>query len=336
MEAAKDTGFFLVSDHGIEENLIDEAFQKAKSALDLPDTVKKNYPFSLDRYVGWRGLDELQSVTGNRLWEQWLVNRHGVGGYDARTHESLGDNWPPELGADYRDFTLKFQERTHEVLLKILQALALGLGWDESFFNEAFDIHSPENPSILAVNYYPPMTDEEVHKKQPPRLHAHADMDVLTILYQRAGDTGLEIAPGSEAENAEALIADPGNIWNGVPQAREWTTLDCVKGCLTVNIGDGLARWTDGLLKSTYHRVRAPKITDNKGPRYSIPYFANPKLSTIIQGPKKRFEAVTSFDLLAETGKSYHAKKDTPGNEWQQKAYLDHIDAQSPAEVVVA
>ena len=33
-----------------------------------------------------------------------------------------------------------------------------------------------------------------------------------------AGDTGLEIAPGSEADNAEALIADPGNIWTGVPQ----------------------------------------------------------------------------------------------------------------------
>lgn len=33
-----------------------------------------------------------------------------------------------------------------------------------------------------------------------------------------AGDTGLEIAPGSEAENAEALIADPRNIWNGIPQ----------------------------------------------------------------------------------------------------------------------
>lgn len=33
-----------------------------------------------------------------------------------------------------------------------------------------------------------------------------------------AGDTGLEIAPGSEADNAEALIADPGNIWNGTPQ----------------------------------------------------------------------------------------------------------------------
>jgi hypothetical protein len=30
-------------------------------------------------------------------------------------------------------------------------------------------------------------------------------------------------------------------------------------GCLTVNIGDALTRWTDGTLKSTYHRVRTPK-----------------------------------------------------------------------------
>ena len=75
-------------------------------------------------------------TAGNRLWEQWLVNRHGVGGFDARTHQSLGDNWPPELGQEYRDFTVTFQERTHEVLLKILKALAIGLGWEETFFDE--------------------------------------------------------------------------------------------------------------------------------------------------------------------------------------------------------
>ena len=66
---------------------------------------------------------------------------------------------------------------------------------------QAFDIHSPENPSILAVNYYPPMTDEEVHKKQPPRLHAHADMDVLTILYQRAGKPRVLTCPLKHALN---------------------------------------------------------------------------------------------------------------------------------------
>ena len=61
-----------MSDHGVEEELIDEAFQKAKSALDLPDSIKQKYPFSLDRYVGWRGLDELQSVTGKLCGERGM------------------------------------------------------------------------------------------------------------------------------------------------------------------------------------------------------------------------------------------------------------------------
>lgn len=33
-------------------------------------------------------------------------------------------------------------------------------------------------------------------------------------------------------------------------------------GCFTVNVGDVLSRWTDGELKSTYHRVRAPRPED--------------------------------------------------------------------------
>jgi isopenicillin N synthase-like dioxygenase len=53
-----------------------------------------------------------------------------------------------------------------------------------------------------------------------------------------------------------------GNIWNQVPVARQWTALDPKAGAVVVNIGDGLTRWTDGLLKSTYHRVRAPTSGD--------------------------------------------------------------------------
>jgi hypothetical protein len=39
-----------------------------------------------------------------------------------------------------------------------------------------------------------------------------------------------------------------------------------------------------------------------QGPRYSIPYFVNPKLNYSIQGPNKRWGAVTGFDLLSKTG----------------------------------
>jgi isopenicillin N synthase-like dioxygenase len=73
---------------------------------------------------------------------------------------------------------------------------------------------------------------------------------------------GLEIAPGNETDNADEIINDVGNIWNSVPLARQWTPLPPKPGCVIVNIGDGLTRWTDGLLKSTYHRVRAPRDGD--------------------------------------------------------------------------
>ena len=37
--------------------------------------------------------------------------------------------------------------------------------------------------------------------------------------------------------------------------------MDCPPkpGCITVNVGDPLQFWSDGLLKSNYHRVRMPK-----------------------------------------------------------------------------
>ncbi len=47
-----------------------------------------------------------------------------------------------------------------------------------------------------------------------------------------------------------------------------------------------------------------------QGARYSIPYFVNPKLNYVIEGPQKRFSPVTGFDLLSKTGNAYAARKD--------------------------
>ena len=64
--------------------------------------------------------------------------------------------------------------------------------------------------------------------------------------------------------------------WSGLPDCSEqlgiqagmalvpcrWTagrTARPKPGCITVNVGDPLQFWSDGLLKSNYHRVRMPK-----------------------------------------------------------------------------
>ena len=48
----------------------------------------------------------------------------------------LGSSWPEELGNEWRALSLDFQERAHDVALKILQALAISLGRPETFFDE--------------------------------------------------------------------------------------------------------------------------------------------------------------------------------------------------------
>lgn len=72
---------------------------------------------------------------------------------------------------------------------------------------------------------------------------------------------GLEIAPG-KAVDANPELDKPGNPWNTMPVAREWIPVDPKPGCILVNIGDGLAWWSDGIFKSTYHRVRSPTADD--------------------------------------------------------------------------
>ena len=83
------------------------------------------------------------------------------------------------------------------------------------------------------------------------------------MLLCATGDCGLEIAPGKDVD-ANPALQELGNAWNAVPTAKVWTPIDPIEGCITVNIGDGLQYWTDGLFESTYHRVRVPRGTDNK------------------------------------------------------------------------
>lgn len=149
------------------------------------------------------------------------MGHYGLGGFDVKQNAFLGHEWPPEEEAaelqGFRGGALRFQRRTHAVALLLLRALAIALGHPEEFFAEVrprssggaaarcsppppppadarappspqpFQLDAQDNPSFIAWNKYPAVKPEDAAKPQPPRLHAHADMDVLTILYQRVG-----------------------------------------------------------------------------------------------------------------------------------------------------
>ena len=82
----------------------------------------------------------------------------------------------------------------------------------------------------------------------------------LTLLFQRASQPGLE-------------ILTPNSSWSSVSVHPPGTEHDSFPPIL-VNIGDLMQFWTNGLLKSTVHRVVFPEGESKD--RYSIAYFCHP------------------------------------------------------------
>lgn len=74
---------------------------------------------------------------------------------------------------------------------------------------------------------------------------------------------------------------------------------DTTKGDIVCNIGDLLMSWSDDRFKSTFHRVRAPSDLEKDwfGPRYSIAFFNQPCTDAVIQGPLKKYPAVTGEEF---------------------------------------
>jgi len=100
-------------------------------------------------------------------------------------------------------------------------------------------------------------TNNDSHHTLFLALFNSTDWDNVTLLFQKMGESGLECC-------ANPRTGDPSQMY--------WTAVNPVPGGIAVNIGDMLARWSDGRLYSNLHRVRLP--VDASKPRYSIAYFA--------------------------------------------------------------
>jgi isopenicillin N synthase-like dioxygenase len=62
--------------------------------------------------------------------------------------------------------------------------------------------------------------------------------------------------------------------------AGEWIQSRPIAGAFVINIGDLMARWTNGLYNSNFHRV---KNNDSARDRYSIPFFYDADPTAVIE-----------------------------------------------------
>lgn len=126
---------------------------------------------------------------------------------------------------------------------------ARGLGFADDCFVKAHDVSRPDSQTTLRLLHYFAV-DKSVRVPEGYfRAGAHADWGFLTLLFQRPGQSGLEICPGRE------VVSDFGI-------GDEWTKVDFEAGDIVCNIGDLLMSWSGDRFKSTFHRARAHRSRD--------------------------------------------------------------------------
>ncbi|CAI7588267.1 unnamed protein product [Penicillium pancosmium] len=195
---------------------------------------------------------------------------------DGKVQQAL----PPTLLSQENEIS-HFTRLCNETCAQILKLLSQGLEIPENFFTSRHDPSKGSTGNSLRLLYYP----SDVSSFRPEkdiRAGAHSDYGSITLLFQCPGQPGLE-------------ILTPDQTWAPVPVYPG----DLVKypfPPILVNIGDMLSYWTDGLLKSTVHRVVFPREmpeSSELGPRdrYSIAFFCQPVGSTeLVPVPSKLVE----------------------------------------------
>ena len=81
------------------------------------------------------------------------------------------------------------------------------------------------------------------------------------------------------------LLADPtpGALQVLLKDGKTWLNADPIPGAFVVNIGDMIERWTNGIWKSTKHRV----IHRGEGYRVSVPLFFEPNFDAVVKPLEK-------------------------------------------------
>ena len=281
--ASENVGFFSITDHGISKEEIEAIFDASRRFFDLPDDVKATVPWS-SKNVGWEKNSQIRPSTGQPDTKE---------SYQLQFSENMNGAWVTDdqmSGFQFKDTALSFMRRVQEVSEKLMLCLARGLGFPDDYFANYHDVTRSNSQTTMRLLRYFALPEPDPNDENPPVYHragAHADWSFLTLLFQKDGESGLEICPGREVVT-EFGIGD------------DWTPVEPHTGDIVCNIGDLLMSWSDDRFKSTFHRVKAPSEQgDYFGDRYSIAFFNQPCSDAVIQGPKKKYPVITGEEFTA-------------------------------------
>lgn len=249
-DALTDLGFFAVTDHGVDQDLIKQSYAQVERFFDLPEETKRKY--ELAELNGQRGFisfgrEHAKDHPVPDIKEFWHVGPE-LSEDDAVQYEThyARNIWPAEELPAFRPTLLKLYSQLQTCSASLLEACAIYAGEPEGLFRDM----ATAGDTILRTIHYPPIPEDS--HPAAIRAAAHEDINLITLLVEST-DEGLE------------LLQRDGT----------WRPIHALDGHMVVDAGDMLQHLTNGLFKSTTHRVVNPN--DDRSRRFSMPFFVHPR-----------------------------------------------------------
>ncbi|XP_023638657.1 2-oxoglutarate-Fe(II) type oxidoreductase [Capsella rubella] len=256
-QACLDCGFFYVTNHGISEDLRDEAFEQSKKFFALP-LEEKMKALRNEKHQGYSSV--LSHISDNQIHgdykESYFIGIEGsIDGPHSDTPFCRPNIWPShDVLPGWRETMEKYHQEALRVCKAIARVLALALNVDEDYFDK------PEmlgNPLVfMRLIHYEGISDPS---KGIYGCGPHSDFGMMTLL---ATDNVMDLQICKDKDM----------------EPRKWEYVPSIKDAYIVNIGDLLERWSNGIFKSTLHRVLG-----NGQDRYSIALFLQPSHDCLVE-----------------------------------------------------
>lgn len=144
---------------------------------------------------------------------------------------------------------------SHSISMLILRLLNDSLGFPLETLG---DLHRFDVPSgdLIRIIKAPPQPKDN----RGVTLPAHTDYGSVTVLFNRLG--GLQVLP---------------------PGQTEWMYVRPMPGHAIINIGDALVKFTNGALRSNFHRIVSPPGAQAEFTRFSMLYFCRPNDDVVLR-----------------------------------------------------
>jgi isopenicillin N synthase-like dioxygenase len=276
----RDFGFVAVRDHGIEDEVIEQAYSVFKALFALPDETKNGLRLpdkgGARGYTGF-GVEQAKDHGVPDLKEFWHVGRE-MSGDNPHPDILLPNLWPTDIDG-FKKSALDLYQALDALGAKLLSAIALDLDLPADWFADKVN----RGNSVLRAIHYPPI---ENAPEGAVRAARHEDINLITLLI------------GSREQGLEILTREG-----------RWIPVTTLPGSIVVNVGDMLQRLTNHVYPSTTHQVVNPPGIAARQSRYSIPFFLHPNPDFVIEtlpqcitdeNPDRYPEPITSHGYLTE------------------------------------